>query len=91
MNERVVESSIQQLVEIDRKLDYTLNKPHYFSTGWGQNVSDVFDPHTVDVCLYHAGCPDGIGGAYPFWRHNQSLPDIKLVIQGFVPTHNIMI
>jgi oligoribonuclease NrnB/cAMP/cGMP phosphodiesterase (DHH superfamily) len=28
-------------------------------------------PEDFDVCIYHGGCPDGIGGAYPFWRFNR--------------------
>lgn len=29
------------------------------------NPCDVMD---LSVCLYHGGCPDGIGAAYPIWR-----------------------
>lgn len=28
-------------------------------------------PNDYDVCLYHSNCPDGIGGAYPFWKANR--------------------
>lgn len=34
---------------------------------WGKNVNNI-SPTDFDVCLYHMGCPDGIGASFPFYR-----------------------
>jgi uncharacterized protein len=34
---------------------------------WGQDAQNLV-PTSFDSCLFHGGCPDGIGGAYPFWK-----------------------
>jgi len=31
-----------------------------------------FIPTDFDRGWYHSGCPDGIGGMYPFWRENMA-------------------
>lgn len=30
-------------------------------------------PDTFEICLHHANCPDGIGGAFPFWKKNKNI------------------
>lgn len=35
-----------------------------------------------DVCLYHNNCPDGIGGAYPFWEIAQDLDNQDFMTLG---------
>ena len=39
-------------------------------------------PSDYDVCLYHSNCPDGIGGAYPFWKANHSRRSRIPVVSG---------
>ncbi len=42
-----------------------------------------FNPKEFDVVLYHAGCPDGIGAAWPFWRKNKErFQNDKFIIKG---------
>ena len=36
-------------------------------SGKGRRVGNP-TPLDFNVCLYHFGCPDGIGGAFPFWK-----------------------
>jgi len=46
-----------------------------------------------DVCIYHGGCPDGIGGAFPFWleaKKSDRLGEMLFIggIHGIVPEIN---
>lgn len=41
-------------------------------------------PTQFDVCLYHSNCPDGIGGAYPFWKANNLLGGDDMCNPGIV-------
>lgn len=40
-----------------------------FVCRWGRYVLDL-KPSDINVCLYHQGCPDGIAGAFAFWKCN---------------------
>ena len=48
--------------------------------------SSPIPPTKFDVCLYHSNCPDGIGGAYPFWKANKhrtsNFKDDQFILQG---------
>ncbi len=55
------------------------------------NVSNCINYGTTDLVIYHGGCPDGIAGAWCFWKyvlnkdnskfyggkHNENPPDVK--------------
>ncbi len=47
-------------------------------------------PYSFDVCLYHFGCPDGIGGAFPFWRINRSRYEITTLLKTKVPLPKVL-
>lgn len=52
----------------------------------GEIVSHIeLVPSSFDVVLYHRNCPDGIGGAFPFWKEN-----IKRMYHGDFQLHGVM-
>lgn len=54
-----------------------LSQQSGYLESWGKKVKGI-QPHEFDVCLYHAGCPDGVGGAFPFWRLNDRGRNIEI-------------
>lgn len=36
-----------------------------------EKLMESLSPRDFDRVLYHKGCPDGIGGAFPFWMENK--------------------
>ena len=41
-------------------------------------------PKNFDICLYHAGCPDGTGAAWCFWRENRERIDDNDICDSFI-------
>lgn len=42
-------------------------------------MDQPIDPKSVDIVIYHGSCPDGITGAWPFWRENHDRIERGLV------------